>query len=152
MKLQPFVTTERVIIGLEPGDRKSILEQLIQPLVDSDCISDTDLFIKDLEEREDQVTTVLENGVAFPHARSTAVTRLCMTVGIAGEGGVVLNSGSDVKTPVFFCIGVPSRTPTAHMPILQTLANYVKDEKRLERLAACTTGSQVVRCLANYKG
>ena len=151
MKLKPFVTSERIVIGLEAGQRRAILEQLIQPLMDSDCIADRDAFLNDLEEREEQVTTVLENGVAFPHARSNAINRLCLTVAVDNEG-LSLNDDSGVKSQVFFCIGVPLRTPTAHMPILQTLATYVNDEKRLERLAACTTPSQVVRCLANYKG
>ncbi|MCJ8329896.1 MAG: PTS sugar transporter subunit IIA [Lentisphaeria bacterium] len=151
MKLKPFVTSDRIVIGLKQGTRREILEQLIAPIEDSNCINDSELFLDDLEKREDQVTTVMDNGVAFPHARSTAIDRMCLVVGVA-EKDIHFNTSDKIDSRLFFCIGVPARSPTAHMPILQSLANYVKDEKRRDRLIACTLPSQLVKYLANYKG
>ena len=102
-----------------------------------------------VEAREDQVTTVMENGVAFPHTRSETVKRLCVVVGTSEEG---LQFGPESKSNLFILIGVPSFAPTAHIPILQILANYARDPKRVERLISSKTPSQIVRSLANLKG
>jgi mannitol/fructose-specific phosphotransferase system IIA component (Ntr-type) len=151
MKLKPFITKDRIIIGLEPGDRREIMRQLAQPIVDAECIEDLELFLDHLETREDQITTVMENGVAFPHARSQTVRRLCVVVGVT-EAGIQFGPDKNQKSNLFILIGVPSFAPTAHIPILQVLANYARDPKRVERLVASKTPSQIVRSLANLKG
>lgn len=153
MKLKPFVKSERVVIGIEDGSREEILQQLMQPLVaDGDLIDDPDQFLGDLIRREDRVTTVLGQGVAFPHARSTGVKRLCLSIGVAAGEGVHFGPDEQTVTKLLFCIGIPSYAPTAHMPILKSLATYVNSSERVERLVNCTLPSQVVRYLANYKG
>ncbi len=153
MKLKPFIMSDRIILGLNDGSQEDVLRQLIQPLVDAgNLISDPDKFIHDLLEREKQVTTVMENGVAFPHTRSEAVNRLCLTVGVAEPDGIHFNPENDAVSRLFFCIGVPAFAPTAHIPILQSLASFAREEKRVERLLGSKTPSQITRSLGNYKG
>ena len=150
MKLKTFITTDRILLGVNQGSRREVLKELIQPLV-KDYISDEEAFLDDLEAREDQVTTVMENGVAFPHARSENVKRLGVVVATAPDG-IQFGPEETGQSKLFIMIAVPSFAPTAHIPILQILANYVKDQKRVDRLVASTTPSQIVRSLANLKG
>ncbi len=153
MKLKPFVSSDRVVIGLQGAGRREVLEQLIAPLVLApNLISDPEKFLDDLEAREEQVTTVMDNGVAFPHARSEAVTRLCLTVGLAGPAGIHFKEPSKTVSRLFFCLGVPAFAPTAHIPLLQTLANYARDPKRVERILQSKTASQAAHYLVIYKG
>ena len=153
MKLKPFVTSDRIIIGLKKGDRKSVLEQLIHPIEDDGTITDTDRFLDDLIKREDELTTVMENGVAFPHARSTAVRRLFLVIGVADEeNAITFGPDPDVASRLFFCIGVPSFAPTAHIPVLQALANYVQDMTRVEKLVGSRIPSEIVKRLSTFKG
>ena len=85
--------------------------------------------------------------------KSEAINRLCLVIGIAGEDGIHFNpEASDAISRLFFCIGVPAFAPTAHIPILQSLANYARDIRRVERILLSKTPSQATRCLANYKG
>lgn len=153
MKLKPFVISERVIIGVKPGDQREVLSQLIQPLVDDgDVLSNPDEFLNGLIRRELELTTVMENGVAFPHARSTAVKRLCLTIGIASDAPIAFSPDTTQTSQLFFCIGVPSFAPTAHIPILQALANYVRSQSRVDRLLSCRIPSEVVKRLSTFKG
>lgn len=151
MKLKPFVVSERVVLNLADGPRRAVLEQLAKPLVAGGAVVDAAQFLDDLEAREAQVTTVMENGVAFPHTRSVAVSRLCLTVGLAAAP-IHFSPERTILSRLFFCIGVPAFAPTAHIHILQCLATFAREEKRVERLLECTTPSQVVKLLANYRG
>ncbi len=154
MKLKPFVITERIILGLENGDQRHVLKQLVAPMAAAgNILADEEQFLDDLIAREEEVTTVMENGVAFPHARSAVVNRLCLTIGVADEeNAVTFNPESDMTSRLFFCIAVPAFAPTAHIPILQSLATYARDLKRVERLLKSKTPSQVVKKLATFKG
>ena len=153
MKLKPFVKSDRIVIGLKKGDRKSVLEQLIQPMNGEGAIDDTEKFLDDLIKREEELTTVMENGVAFPHARSTTVRRLFLVIGVADEeNAMAFGPDPEVKSRLFFCIGVPSFAPTAHIPVLQALANYVQDMARVEKLVASRIPSEIVKRLSTFKG
>jgi len=153
MNLKPFITAERVLSGLRDGPSRSVLQQLIQPLIEAgNVIANPDGFLDDLEAREEQVTTVMENGVAFPHARSAAVLRLALTVGLAGPAGVHFTPAADLTSRLFFCIAVPAFAPTSHIPILQALASFARDPQRVDRLFQAKTPAQVARALANYRG
>lgn len=154
MKLKPFILPERIVIGVQPGTQTEILKQLAEPLVAAgNLISSPEKFLEDLLNRELEVTTVMENGVAFPHARSTAVNRLCLTVGLTpSDAPVKFNRDGEADSRLFFCIGVPAFAPTVHIPILQALANFARDEKRVDRLLSSKSPAQVVRKLATFRG
>ena len=136
MKLKPFVSADKVVLNLESGSQGDILKQLMLPLVKvGNMIANEEEFLSDLITRENEVTTVMENGIAFPHARSEAVNRLCLVVGLAPDG-IQFSPEKGNTSKVIFLIGVPSFAPTAHIPILQSLATFAKDEVRLEKLLA----------------
>ena len=152
MKLKPFIKSDRIVIGLKDGDRRSVLAQLIQP-IDDGTLDDPGRFLNDLIRREDELTTVMENGVAFPHARSVVVRRLFIVIGIVNDGSAIsFGPDPDIRSKLFFCIGVPAFAPTAHIPLLQALANYVQDENRVEKIVASRIPSEVVKRLSTFKG
>jgi len=158
IKLKNFVQTNQVQFKLTGANEEEILDQLIKPLVKNKVVNDPEKFKNDVLRREKQLTTVLANGVAFPHARSTAVTKLAISVGIAeGEG---LHFGKDFVTEgmiyqnkpvkVFFLIAVPAFAPTAHMSILQTLSIFIKDEEKFELFLKQRTPGLAARMLGAY--
>jgi mannitol/fructose-specific phosphotransferase system IIA component (Ntr-type) len=152
MNLKPFLTADRVIMDVQPGSQHDILAALIQPLVDAEVIADTDAFLADLERREAECTTVMDHGVAIPHARSHAVKRLSLTVGLVPtEGGISFDTDSD-PVILFFCIAIPSYAPTAHIPLLQTLAKFSRDETRVAKILASKTPAVAARYLSSFKG
>lgn len=154
MKLKPFILPERIVIGIQPGSQEDVLKQLSEPLISAgNLITSADKFLEDLLKREREVTTVMENGVAFPHTRSTAVSRLCLVIGLTPpDAPIKFNPEGEADSRLFFCIGVPAFAPTAHIPILQSLANFARDDKRVERLMKSKTPAQVVRKFATFKG
>ena len=124
---------------------------LTAPLAADGVVTDVDRFVDYLERREQQITMEVEPGIAFPHARSTAVRSLCLTVGIADAPGVEYSSGGESRVRLFFLIGVPAFAPTAHLPLLQRLAVFARDPARTDRLLAYKTPGQVAAALARFK-
>lgn len=151
--LSSFVTAERIIMGLSATTTKEILEHLTGPLCgENGNISDADLFLADLLKREAEFTTAMENGVAIPHARSTAVRRLGMTIGIASGEGMLFNPESEQKYRLFFCIAIPTTAPTSHLPLLRLLAKFARDPKRVDKMLQFKTAAAIARNLAAFKG
>jgi mannitol/fructose-specific phosphotransferase system IIA component (Ntr-type) len=151
MNLRPFLKADRVVMQLAGDEPRSILECLIEPLIKDGTVTDGERFLDDLERREAQITTVMDNGVAIPHARSHAVRSLGLVVGVTGEEGVLFDVDGDVRSQLFFCIAIPSFAPTAHIPMLQQLALFARDPARVEKILSAATPAVVARFLGAYK-
>lgn len=152
-RIKPFLTADRVILGFAADSRDDVLRQLAQPLADAGILDDIDRFVEDLTRREAQMTTVMDNGVALPHARSHAVRRLGLAVGISGAGGIRFSDDPEAApAQLFFCIAIPSFAPTCHMPLLQSLARFSREPKRVSKLLSSKTQAVAARYLGSYKG
>jgi hypothetical protein len=66
--------------------------------------------------------------------------------------GIRFNPESDTLSRLFFCIAVPSFAPTAHIGMLQTLAKFARDPKRVEKLLASKQPGIANRYLGSFKG
>jgi mannitol/fructose-specific phosphotransferase system IIA component (Ntr-type) len=153
MNLSPFVKPERIILALHADSQRETLQKLIQSLVAADIVTDEEEFLRDIERREAEVTTVMENSIAIPHARSHAVRRLGLAIGITGElGGIRFNPESDAESKLLFCIAIPSFAPTSHIPLLQSIAKFSHDPKRVEKILKSKTPAGAARCLVSFKG
>lgn len=149
-KMLPAANIVRLAV---PADGDCLLTELVAPLVAGEMVTDRDAFIVDLKNREAQCTTVVDDGlVAIPHARSNAVRRLGVTVGLVEEPGYVLHPDGVTLTRIFFCIAVPPFAPASHLPLLQKLAAFSRDRKRLQKLLSARTPAAGARCLHSFKG
>ena len=151
MDLTALLPRQHVLLHLVGRDRRAILAALTAPLAQDKAVLDMQVFLADLERREDEITTQMNATTAFPHTRSTAIARLVLTVGIADAPGLPFSPQTSVCCRLFFLIGVPFFAPTAHLPLLQRLATFAQNEQVVAKLLAAETPAQAVRCLGAYK-
>jgi len=149
--LKTLLPRHHVLLHLCGSSREELFRTLSAPLVADETVTDIDRFVFDLEQRERQVTTQVEQGIAFPHTRSAAVRSLALTVGIADEPGLEYSTEAEGPVRVFFLIGVPAFAPTAHLQLLQRLAHFSHDPSRIARLLASKTPGPVAAALVRYK-
>jgi len=152
MDLTALLPRHHVLLQLAGDGLDQIITALAQPLVTDGMITDARKFVTDVEAREIQITTQLADAIAFPHARSTAVRRLALSVGVAAEPGLLFSVKASKPCRIFFLIAVPFFAPTAHLPLLQRLANFAHNPQRVGKLLDATTPGQVVRLLTMFKG
>ena len=152
MNIKTFLDTDRVLLGLNAESQKSALEKLVAPLAKAGFVTNSEIFLEDLQRREAEITTVIDNGVAMPHARSHTVSRLVLAVGLAGEKGIQFDPDSQTECRLFFCIGIPHFAPTSHLPLLQLLSKFSHDLKRVEKILGYKTATGVINYLTAFKG
>lgn len=151
MDIKTLLPRSHVIMNLDQRDRRELLATLAQPLVDDGVVLDLNQFLDDVERREKQITTQITPELAIPHARSGAVRRLGITLGVALEPGVVFDPESGDPCRFFFLIAVPAYAPTAHLTLLQGLVHFIHDTKRMEKFRKAKTSAQLLSLLASHK-
>lgn len=152
MDISRLLPATHAIVNLDCTTRQEAVSQLIKPLLDTGIITDEDEFAKDIEDREQQITTVIGNGVAIPHARTKGASRLGLTVGLMAEGKSLNFSDDPEVEPVnlMFMIAIPSFAPASHLPLLQHIAKFVRYEKKVAKLLKSKTPAAAAKYLISF--
>lgn len=137
MQIKNILPKSHVMLGLE-GSRQKVLNTLATPLLKNKVVSDIKNFLTDVDTREKQITMQVNPLVALPHARSNAVRRLGLAVGVC-KTGISYNDDSEPECRLLFLIAIPAYAPTAHLPLLQHLAAFAHDPERVEKLLQSRT-------------
>lgn len=80
------LTNVNLIKGnLKANNKKEVFEELAKMLFENNRISSKEAFLTDIESREVLSVTSMD-GIAYPHAKSKAVTEPAIAVGVKREG------------------------------------------------------------------
>lgn len=114
------LTNVNLIKGnLQANNKKEVFEELAQMLFENNRISSKEAFLTDIEAREALSVTSMD-GIAYPHAKSKAVTEPAIAVGVKREG-IEYGDEEGVKPTVFFMIASPDNGADHHIYVLQEL-------------------------------
>lgn len=83
MRLTDILDPKCIKVPLAAADKYGAIEELVQVLADHADASDAKAVLKAVLEREATRTTGIGQGLAIPHGKSPAVSRLVMAVGKA---------------------------------------------------------------------
>ena len=121
------IFTESLIDLQVPGESKAeIIASLAGLVAKAGRTSDLDQLIADVMAREAIAPTAFE-GVAIPHARSSACTAASVVVGRRVDGIDI--GAEDGITKLFFMIVAPADGDDAHLQILAALARRIIDDE-----------------------
>ncbi|MCM8541783.1 MAG: PTS sugar transporter subunit IIA [Lentisphaeraceae bacterium] len=152
MDISRLLPANHVLVNLDCTTRHEAIAQLIKPLIDTGIITDEDEFALDVENREQQITTVIGSGVALPHARTKGASRLGLTVGLMAEGKTLNFSDDPEVEPVnlIFMLAIPAFAPASHLPLLQHIAKFVRYEKKVAKLLKSKTPAAAAKYLISF--
>ena len=86
MKLSSFTEPKFIDLALDGDDKDSVIASLAGLVSRSSKLKDRNLFRDDVLAREKLVTTGVGHGVAFPHAKSEAVSGVVFAFGRTTSG------------------------------------------------------------------
>ena len=88
MKLRDIVVKKAILPSLVATKRDDAIRELVDALVDAGKVApeQRDTFVKSIIARENRGSTGFGHGVAVPHAKSSLVKQLVVSVGISRNG------------------------------------------------------------------
>lgn len=140
MLLSELLTPERVRIPLQSRDKRGIVRELSQLLVDT-AGGQLDDVVSAVEEREALLSTGIGFGVAIPHGRAPSVPDLAVVCGTTPEP-VAFDSIDGQPVRLFFMLVGPERCAGLHVKALGRLARLVRSESLRGRLLAAPTPAE----------
>ncbi|MGR5495127.1 PTS sugar transporter subunit IIA [Vibrio diabolicus] len=141
------LTNVNLIKGnLQENNKKEVFEELAQMLFENNRISSKEAFLTDIEAREALSVTSMD-GIAYPHAKSKAVTEPAIAVGVKREG-IEYGDEEGVKPTVFFMIASPDNGADHHIYVLQELFGKFSEEF-IEDIHNAKNENQILNILIN---
>ncbi|MGL1076481.1 PTS sugar transporter subunit IIA [Vibrio parahaemolyticus] len=130
----------------QANNKKEVFEELAQMLFENNRISSKEAFLTDIEARETLSVTSMD-GIAYPHAKSKAVTEPAIAVGVKREG-IEYGDEEGVKPTVFFMIASPDNGADHHIYVLQELFGKFSEEF-IEDIHNAKDENQILNILIN---
>jgi len=137
--LSDLLDERHMIFGLRSRKPANAIREIVQTLADTGKIAKPEAFTEEVVAREQTHPSIVENGVAFPHARTDLVDEIVVGIG-RSRAGIPFGQGQS-RAHLVFVIGVPERLVGDYLICVGALARQVKDETiRSTLLNAATPG------------
>lgn len=142
MNLDDLLDPQHVDLGLTAQTKSEAIRTLVNLLAASGEIREPEVFLKDVLAREEASSTLAENGIAFPHARTDAVSKVAVAIGRSDEGVPFGENGEPAD--LIFLIAVPRRLVNDYLVCVGALARILKDEARRVELLRAPTAEKFI--------
>jgi len=150
MKLTDYITPEHVRVRLEGENKEEVIEELVSLLVETSDVSDADVIFEAVMKREREGSTGLEKGVAIPHAKSDAVKKLSIVIGISREG-VDFEAQDGKPSHLFFLMVAPTAESGPHVQAIAKIVKMIKLDKFRKKLIEAKKPDDVVDAISRVE-
>ena len=126
MKISSLLKPEAIAIGAAASSKDDAISKLVDLMTTQGNVADRDAYEAAVHAREDEGTTALGEGIAIPHAKTSAVTA-------PGLAAMTLPAGVDYDAPdgqpttLMFLIAAPDTKADVHLEVLSRLSTLLMD-------------------------
>jgi mannitol/fructose-specific phosphotransferase system IIA component (Ntr-type) len=144
-----IVTTDAIILNLKGKTKEAIINELLDIVAAQGKLLDRTTALNDLLAREQTMSTGIPNGIALPHAKTSAVQELTVAIGIK-KSGVDFDSALDDKTRIVILALAPPEKAKPLYQFLLTITAILNDDTVHSKLLAAKSPAEVVELLHTY--
>lgn len=141
MKILDVLPREAILADLKAQDKKSVLEELVEPIARLKEASLDELVLV-LMERERLGSTGIGSGIGIPHGKLKNLDDLVLGFGLS-RTGVDFESMDGRPTHIFFLLMTPENSTGLHLKVLARISKILKNETFRERLLGATNRDDI---------
>lgn len=151
MDVSSIMDFQNVLFDSSITTKKVLFDKLSESLLRSGYITDKSKFIDDLEKREQEMETGIEDGIGIPHAKSQYVVEA--TVAFA-HTGIMKDYYALDDTPIecVFMLAIPEKSNDLHLDILSSLSRKLMDDTFKKDIKNAKTKAELKKILENIGG
>ncbi|MBY7820488.1 fructose-specific PTS transporter subunit EIIC [Vibrio fluvialis] len=141
-----LINEDLIKLDLQATSKEAVFKELVSILYTQGRISDQTQFLADIKERETLGNTGFEDGVAIPHAKSTAVLAPAVVIGVS-QSGIDYGAEDGLPSKLFFMIASPDGGDNHHIEVLAELSSKLIEDGFIDAFLSATTSEQALALL-----
>ncbi|MGE7603704.1 PTS fructose transporter subunit IIABC [Peribacillus sp. NPDC097675] len=146
MKITDLLKLDTIIIDLQSETKQSVIDELAGKLAQSGRLYDEADFKSAILKREEQSTTGIGEGIAIPHAKTSAVKTPAICFG-KSVSGINYESLDGQPAHLFFMIAASEGANTDHLETLSRLSSLLMDAHFRSRLISATSDKEILEII-----
>jgi fructose PTS system EIIBC or EIIC component len=148
MRIVDLLKEDTIITPLMAKTKEGVIDELIDQLDRAGRLNNKGEMRKEILSREASGSTGIGEGIAIPHAKTSAVKIPSIAFGYSPEG-IDYESLDGQRAHLFFMIAATADANQAHLETLARLAEMLMDEGIRKQLMAAKTKEQIRQIVAN---
>lgn len=149
MEIKDLLSKDLMIMNLQSTTKKDVIDEMIEKLYENNVINDVLKFRSEIMKRELESSTGLGEGVAMPHAKTSAVNKPAI-VFARSTNGVDYEALDGEDTYIFFMIAATEGQNQMHIETLAKLSKLLLKEGFIDRLKSSETPEDVYKTIDDY--
>jgi fructose PTS system EIIBC or EIIC component len=146
MRITELLREETIALNLQAESKSAVIDELVSVLDKSGNLQDASEFKKAIHARESQSTTGIGEGIAIPHAKTTAVKSPAIAFG-KSTAGVDYESLDGASAHLFFMIAATDGANQTHLEALSRLSSILMDADVRKELLDAATKEEVLEII-----
>ncbi len=142
MNLKKVLSLDTVWVDLKADTKQGIIEEMVDRLIAAGKITDRENVLEAIFEREEKMSTGMQNGVAIPHGKTDSVKSLVAAVGL-NKAGVDFDSMDGEPSTIFIMTVSPIKRRGPHMQFLAEVSRLLCQPAERAKLMACQTHNEI---------
>ena len=138
MRITSLLKPEAVKIRGVASDKDDAIAKLVKLMETQGNVVDVDAYTEAVHARESFGSTALGEGIAIPHAKTSAVSAPGLAAMTLPEG-VDYDAPDGLPTTLMFLIAAPDTKADAHLEVLSRLSTLLMDPEFCDSLRAAKT-------------
>jgi mannitol/fructose-specific phosphotransferase system IIA component (Ntr-type) len=143
--LADLLDAKQVELNLRSRTAENAIRELIALLASNEQVAEPAKFIDRVIAREQANPSEVEDGVAFPHARTDLVEKIVLAIGRSRAG--VPFGKMPKRANLIFLIGVPQRLVNDYLVCVGALARIARNDAIREQLLRAPTPEEFIDIL-----
>ena len=143
--LLDILDERHIALRLKSRRQANTLREIIGLLEKTGSVLQPADFLAQVLARERVNSTLIENGVAFSHARTALVDQIALAVG-RSRAGIPWNDKGE-RARLIFVVAVPQRLVNDYLVLVGTLARLTQDKEQRAALLAAATPAEFIETL-----
>jgi PTS system nitrogen regulatory IIA component len=152
MKITHYLNRQQILADLRSADKLGVLEELTQVLIDQGQVpaERREDVIAGLREREELTSTGLGYGLALPHIKTNAVTKIQIAFGRSVRG-IDFASLDGNPTHLFFLVLAPPEKTTEYLKVISVISALMKDPDQRQCLLRAKSSEEIFSFFGSTK-
>ncbi|MDX8345250.1 fructose-specific PTS transporter subunit EIIC [Rossellomorea sp. YZS02] len=151
MRITELLTEETIQLHLSSQTKDGVIDDLVSVLDKSGKLQDRKEFKKAILNREAQSTTGIGEGIAIPHAKTSAVKSPAIAFG-KSEDGVDYESLDGAPAHLFFMIAATEGANQTHLEALSRLSSMLMDMDVRQALLKAKSKEEILEIINRHDG
>ncbi|MFJ7847762.1 fructose-specific PTS transporter subunit EIIC [Peribacillus sp. NPDC097224] len=146
MKITDLLKLDTILIDLQSETKLGVIEELSAKLAQAGRLHDEGGFKAAILKREEQSTTGIGEGIAIPHAKTSAVKTPAICFG-KSVSGIQYESLDGQPAHLFFMIAASEAANQVHLETLSRLSSLLMDAQFRSQLVSATSAEEVLEII-----